>query len=77
MTDAWSQTSTGGCTTPQKTGADPYRLHWDFDTAGDRTSEISYDANGSTAYSSAYTYGGTGFTSHELAAVVTTGTRGD
>ncbi|MDG4765729.1 polymorphic toxin-type HINT domain-containing protein [Solwaraspora sp. WMMD406] len=54
LTDAWTQT-TAPCTTPQRTGADPYRQQWEYDDAtGNRETETTWTATGSTT--ATYTY---------------------
>lgn len=42
LTEAWTQTS-GACTTPQRTGADPYRRQWSIDKLGNRTFQKDFD----------------------------------
>ncbi|HCT80495.1 MAG TPA: hypothetical protein DGG94_03860 [Micromonosporaceae bacterium] len=44
MTEAWTQAAIGtGCTTPQRTGADPYWRQWTFDTIGNRLTQKDID----------------------------------
>ncbi|RKR88587.1 intein/RHS repeat-associated protein [Micromonospora pisi] len=53
LTDAWSQPATG-CTTPQRAGADPYRLAWTYDVTGNRKTQTSWSATGTTTATSTY-----------------------
>lgn len=71
MTEAYTQVS-GSCTAAQKTGADAYWMSWSYDKAGNRTSQKSLNADGSTASDSTYSYR-SGQT-HTLGSVTTTGT---
>jgi len=74
LTDAWTEaTVTCSSASKQKTGVDAYRLSWTFDVAGNRKTETSYNADGTSQYQSTYAYGGTGKPLHSLASVTTTG----
>ena len=42
LTEAWTQVS-GACTTPQRTGADPYWRQWTFDAIGNRKTQKDLD----------------------------------
>ncbi|GIH11636.1 hypothetical protein Rhe02_97030 [Rhizocola hellebori] len=42
LTEAWTQLS-GACTTPQRTGADPYWRQWTFDALGNRLTQTDKD----------------------------------
>ncbi|MFY1633364.1 polymorphic toxin-type HINT domain-containing protein [Solwaraspora sp. WMMB335] len=54
LTQAWTET-TGTCATPQRTGADPYRLAFTYDDpTGNRLTETSWSATGSTTATSSY-----------------------
>ncbi|WP_162907091.1 ricin-type beta-trefoil lectin domain protein [Allorhizocola rhizosphaerae] len=47
LTTAWTQPALGsGCTTPQKTGADPYWREWTFDTIGNRLTQTDKNPTG-------------------------------
>jgi YD repeat-containing protein len=50
LTDAWTEGATATCTNPAKpiAGVDPYRLQWTFDTLGNRLTQTSYAADGTT-----------------------------
>ncbi|MBB5868543.1 RHS repeat-associated protein [Allocatelliglobosispora scoriae] len=69
---AWTQVS-GACTTPQKTGADPYWMAWSFDVTGNRKSQTTYNTNGTEYSKSTYTYPAPGAGPHTLGQVTTTG----
>jgi RHS repeat-associated protein len=60
LTEAWTQPS-GACTTPQRTGTDPYRRQWPatggYDNLGNRLQQIDKDPAGDTAWN--YAVGGT------------------
>ncbi|WP_329102770.1 polymorphic toxin-type HINT domain-containing protein [Micromonospora sp. NBC_01699] len=71
LTDAWSQASTG-CTTPQRAGADPYRLAWTYDVTGNRKTQTSWSATGSTIATSSYPVAG-GNQPHAVSQVAYTG----
>ncbi|HCU48502.1 MAG TPA: hypothetical protein DGG94_01495 [Micromonosporaceae bacterium] len=42
LTEAWTQ-STATCSTPQRTGVDPYRRQWTFDKLGNRKTQKDVD----------------------------------
>jgi len=71
LTDAWTETSTS-CAAPQRSGADPYRLSWTYDTAGNRTTQTSHSATGSTT--ATYTYPAAGASQpHTVTSIAYTG----
>ncbi|MFY1655301.1 RHS repeat domain-containing protein [Solwaraspora sp. WMMB762] len=53
LTQAWTET-TPTCTTPQRTGADPYRQAFTYDTTGNRLTATTWTATGSTTATSTY-----------------------
>ncbi|MEV4625212.1 ricin-type beta-trefoil lectin domain protein [Micromonospora sp. NPDC049523] len=53
LTDAWSQADVG-CSTPQRAGADAYRLAWTYDLTGNRKTQTSWSATGTTTATSSY-----------------------
>ncbi|WFE27296.1 RHS repeat-associated core domain-containing protein [Solwaraspora sp. WMMD791] len=53
LTQAWTET-TPTCTTPQRTGADPYRQAWTYDATGNRLTETTWSATGTTTATSTY-----------------------
>ncbi|MFV2126352.1 RHS repeat-associated core domain-containing protein [Micromonospora sp. LOL_013] len=53
LTQAWTET-TPTCTTPQRTGADPYRQAFTYDTTGNRLTATTWSATGSTTATSTY-----------------------
>jgi RHS repeat-associated protein len=59
LTEAWTQVS-GACTTPQKTGVQPYWRTWTFDAIGNRLTQTEKNVNGTTATSWGYTVGSAG-----------------
>ncbi|WP_203909803.1 FG-GAP-like repeat-containing protein [Rhizocola hellebori] len=72
LTEGWTQTS-GACTTPQRTGADPYWRKWTFDTVGNRLSEVDKDPSaGDTTWT--YQVGAAGSVKpHQLKQVTSSG----
>ncbi|MFI7511202.1 FG-GAP-like repeat-containing protein [Micromonospora aurantiaca] len=77
LTDAWSEAQ-WDCNTPQRTGSDPYRLSWTYDSTGNRRTQTSYSSTGSTLATYRYpTPGGPG--PHQLTKIDYTGeiTRAD
>jgi len=53
LTQAWTET-TPTCTTPQRTGADPYRQAFTYDPTGNRLTATTWSATGSTTATSTY-----------------------
>ena len=76
LTQAWTQTTTN-CTTPQRTGADPYHRSWTFDATGNRLTQTDHN---STAGATVWTYNvgaAHGVTAHQIAAVTAAGPLAD
>jgi RHS repeat-associated protein len=76
LAEAWTQSSYGGgCTTPQRAGADPYWRQWTFDSLGNRLSQVDKDPGaGDTTWT--YTVGAAGGVKpHQLKKVDATGPR--
>ncbi|MEV0396724.1 RHS repeat domain-containing protein [Polymorphospora rubra] len=71
LTSAWTEAA-HGCTTPQRAGADPYRLSWTYDNVGNRVTQTSHTATGSTTATSTYPTPG-GPQPHALTQVAHTG----
>lgn len=74
LTQAWTEAD-WGCTTPQRTGADPYRLSWTYDKTGNRTTQTSYGASASTT--DVYTYPAAGGPKPHTVTSITDGTGTD
>ena len=74
LTEAWTQTA-ATCTTPQRTGADPYWRQWTFDTIGNRLTQTDKNpAAGDTTWT--YTVGAAGAVKpHQVKTVTATGPR--
>lgn len=73
LTAAWTEAS-WSCATPQATGADPYRLAWTLDKAGNRTGQTRYEADGSVRSASTYSYPAPGTSQpHTVRSITTTG----
>jgi RHS repeat-associated protein len=72
LTEAWTQTN-GGCTTAQRTGADPYWQQWSFDAVGNRLTQVDKGAVlGDTTWT--YTVGAAGAVKpHQLKSITGTG----
>lgn len=71
MTDAWTEANLS-CATPQRAGADPYRFSWTYDAVGNRTTQTSHSATGTTTATSTYPTAG-GPQPHSLTSVAYTG----
>jgi RHS repeat-associated protein len=71
LTDAWTE-ATWTCQTPQRAGADPYRLSWTYDTTGNRSTQTTSSATGTTTATSSYPAAG-GAKPHQLTQVAYTG----
>lgn len=71
LTDAWTEAD-WTCQTPQRTGADPYRLSWTYDTTGNRRTQTSYSSTGTTTGTYSYPAAG-GPNPHQLNQVAYTG----
>ncbi len=70
LTQAWSQTTTA-CTTPQRTGADPYWRQWTFDSIGNRLTQIDKNTTDTTW---TYQVGSTGSVKpHQVKQITSTG----
>ncbi|GIF62191.1 hypothetical protein Ais01nite_02260 [Asanoa ishikariensis] len=54
MTNAWTQAATGCTTTPQRTGTDPYQVAWTYDVTGNRKTQATTTAAGTTTATSTY-----------------------
>jgi RHS repeat-associated protein len=74
LTEAWTEAS-WSCQTPQRAGADPYRLSWTYDTAGNRRTQTDHDPGGTITTN--YTYPAPGGTRpHALTAATRTAPSG-
>jgi len=51
---AFTTSAGGSCGTPQRAGADPYHLEWEYDTTGNRTKQTDHGPSGPTV--TTYTY---------------------
>ncbi|GHJ47115.1 hypothetical protein Cs7R123_44570 [Catellatospora sp. TT07R-123] len=72
MTKAWTE-ATWSCTTPQRTGSDPYWREWSFDVVGNRLTQTDKVPSG-TNTSWTYTYPTQGTAQpHALDTIVATG----
>ncbi|WP_431942363.1 FG-GAP-like repeat-containing protein [Micromonospora marina] len=71
LTDAWSEASLD-CQDPQRSGADPYRLTWTYDSIGNRRTQTSFSATGTTTATYRYPTAGSP-DPHQLAQVDYTG----
>jgi RHS repeat-associated protein len=71
LSDAWTEAD-WSCTTPQRAGADPYRMSWTYDTVGIRKTQTSWSATGTTTATSAYPAAG-GAKPHSLTRIDYTG----
>jgi RHS repeat-associated protein len=71
LTEAWTQPS-GACTSPQRTGADPYWRQWTFDLVGNRVSEVDKNTT-DTIWT--HTVGAAGSVKpHQVQSITATGT---
>ncbi|MBC9004942.1 RHS repeat domain-containing protein, partial [Micromonospora aurantiaca (nom. illeg.)] len=71
LTDAWTEAD-WTCQNPQRTGADPYRLSWTYDTTGNRRTQTSYSSTGTTTGTYSYPTAG-GPNPHRLTQIAYTG----